>query len=184
MDVWWRSLGSFGLEHLHLSENDERVSVKSTILCSSEESSFHLKYQIICDEKWRIREVSIKLFGDFATTFALNSDGAGNWTGETGESLPDFSGCFDIDISATPFTNTLPIRRIEPEIGESINVSVIYFLIPEMKAMRSFQRYTRLQKSLYRFEENEIFKGFSADVQVDEKSLVIDYPQLFRRVKT
>ena len=48
----------------------------------------------------------------------LESDGEGHWQ-ENGKDRPDLHGCIDIDIQATPFTNTLPIRRLGLKTGES-----------------------------------------------------------------
>ncbi len=40
------------------------------------------------------------------------SDGHGHWRKADGTALPQFDGCVDIDLAGTPFTNTLPIRRL------------------------------------------------------------------------
>ncbi len=98
--------------------------------------------------------------------------------------MPEFTGCFEVDISTTPFTNTLPIRRVKLETGESVDISVIYFLVPEMTIQRSAQRYTRLETNLFRFEEKGVFDEFTADLPIDADGLVIDYPELFKRIRT
>ncbi len=36
----------------------------------------------------------------------LFTDGEGSWTTESGEAFPLLKGCLNVDISATPFTNT------------------------------------------------------------------------------
>ncbi|MGH9942128.1 MAG: putative glycolipid-binding domain-containing protein [Pyrinomonadaceae bacterium] len=45
--------------------------------------------------------------------FSLTANGGGRWCDELGEAVSRFDGCLDVDITATPFTNTLPIRQIE-----------------------------------------------------------------------
>jgi hypothetical protein len=42
----------------------------------------------------------------------LFSDGEGTWTGPDGRVMPHLEGCEYVDIAETPFTNTLPIRRL------------------------------------------------------------------------
>jgi hypothetical protein len=114
----------------------------------------------------------------------LLADGEGYWTTHSGESVPGLEGCVDVDISATPFTNTLPIRRLGLAPGESADLSVAYVDIDEMRAWREEQRYTRLKKNsedaLYKYESLD--SGFTADLPVDTDGLVLDYPGLFRRV--
>ena len=93
-------------------------------------------------------------------------------------------GCEYVDISDTPFTNTLPIRRLGLASGESAVISVAYFDGAELQPWPELQRYTCLQQDsdggLYRFESLD--GGFTADLPVDADGLVFDYPGLFRRV--
>jgi hypothetical protein len=42
----------------------------------------------------------------------LISDGRGKWTDASGNPLPALDGAIDMDLSVSPFTNTLPIRRL------------------------------------------------------------------------
>jgi hypothetical protein len=98
--------------------------------------------------------------------------------------MPDLDGCIDVDISSTPFTNTLPIRRLGLEPGESEELAVTYILVPELLVGAERQRYDCLEAQaeggLYRFEA--LPSGFTAELPVDADGLVIDYPGLFRRV--
>lgn len=88
----------------------------------------------------------------------------------------------DVDIQATPLTNTLPIRRLDPKDGESVDIRLAYIRIPDLTVAPADQRYTALRSgSLYRFESLE--SGFTADLPVDEDGFVLDYPGLFRRLR-
>jgi len=105
-----------------------------------------------------------------------------------GEPVPALDGCIDVDISATPFTNTLPIRRLGLKPGEAANLKVAYLAIPEMRVEPARQRYTCLERDdqggLYRYESLDgEFAGFTADLPVDAGGLVLDYPGLFRRAR-
>ncbi|HEX8246616.1 MAG TPA: putative glycolipid-binding domain-containing protein [Pyrinomonadaceae bacterium] len=175
-EIWWSSCEEPGLEHLNLKRGGENIVAESVILRVQDGNPFRLSYRIGIDSGWRVREVEVGLQSGSERQIKLRSDVGG------GNALPEFAGCFEIDISATPFTNTLPIKRLAPESGESVDISVVYFLVPEMIIKRSEQRYSRLEKDSYRFEEKGLFDGFSADLTFDEDGLVIDYPNLFRRV--
>ena len=97
--------------------------------------------------------------------------------------MPELDGCIDVDISATPFTNTLPIRRLGLEPGESEELAVTYVRVPELLVGAERQRYSCLEAQangeLYRFEA--LPSGFTAELPIDAEGLVIDYPGLFRR---
>jgi hypothetical protein len=93
-------------------------------------------------------------------------------------------GCEYVDISETPFTNSLPIRRLGLAPGGSAEITVAYFDGAELQRWPEPQRYTRLETGdgggTYRFMSLD--GGFSADLPVDLDGLVLDYPGLFRRV--
>lgn len=183
-EIWWKSLDEYGLEHLRLTETDDEIFVESLILQIIEGKPYHIKYHVRCDKDWFVREVEIDLTDHQNKKIKLSSDGRGNWTSENGKELSELSGCFDIDISATPFTNTLPIKRLKIQEGQTFEISVVYFLLPEMSFQRSQQSYERLPENSFRFEEKGVFKGFSADIKTDENGFVEDYPQLFERIQS
>ena len=109
------------------------------------------------------------------------TDGEGRWRTTSGDPVDSLSGCIDVDIRATPFTNTLPIRRLGLMPGESRDVSMAFIDVPALDVRAVDQRYTCLQTSahgaVYRFESGD----FSADLSVDRDGLVIDYPGGWRR---
>jgi hypothetical protein len=86
-----------------------------------------------------------------------------------------------VDIQATPLTNTLPIRRLALQAGESTDIRLCYIEVPSLTVSPATQRYTALETGrLYRFESLE--SDFTADLPVDEDGFVLDYPGLFKRL--
>jgi hypothetical protein len=87
----------------------------------------------------------------------------------------------DVDIMITPFTNTLPIRRLNLRVGEAQGIAVAYVRVPNLALSRVEQRYICLSLDqsggLYRYESPE--SGFSANLKVDTDGLVLDYPDIF-----
>ena len=114
---------------------------------------------------------------------ALLSDGEGNWTTPDRGAMSELDGCLDVDISVTPFTNTLPIRRLGLAPTESAQISVAYIQGIRLQAWPEPQLYTCLKKDnqggLYSFVSLD--GGYTADLRVDADGLVLDYPGLFRR---
>ena len=144
---------------------------------------FRIGYEIRCDGHWRVREVRVAAPDSERPALELLTDGEGCWKGGDGEPLPELDGCIDVDISATPFTNTLPIRRLGLKPGESEELTVVYVRVPELLIGPERQCYGCLEAQAdgghYRFEA--LPSGFIADLPVDADGLVLDYPGLFRR---
>ena len=187
--VMWLPWMGPGLEHLHLLQQQEDIVADSLILGVQQQRPFRLRYEIHCTLQWELRAVHVSLMSDSLPSLHLFTDGAGSWTTERGETLPSLQGCLDVDISATPFTNTLPIRRLALQTGSTATLSMVYIAVPQMLIEVAQQRYTCLEVTpaggRYRFEslENGV-SSFTADLPVDRDLLVLDYPELFRRVGT
>jgi uncharacterized protein len=96
---------------------------------------------------------------------------------------PSLDGCLDLDISVTPFTNTLPVRRLELPPGASVDLLVAFLSVPELSFRPVHQRYTCLARSatggLYRYEGLD--SHFSADLLVDAQGLVVEYQGAWTR---
>jgi uncharacterized protein len=184
--ILWTPWAGPGLEHLHLVQSDDMILADGLIIGVAEEDGqpFRAHYTIQCDAGWRVRELRIDMLDAANRRLDLTSDGAGHWFGDSGEPLPGLVGCFDVDISATPFTNTLPIRRLALPPNAAADINVVYISLPELTAAPGMQRYTCLASNAngarYRFESRA--HNFTADLPIDAHGLVEDYPGLFRRV--
>ena len=186
-DVMWSPWRGPGLEHLHLLQNNDRIAADGLIIGVKEQAAFRMRYQISCDSRWRLRSLHVSLLSDLSQVLHLSTDGNGSWTDETGKAISSLDGCRDVDISATPFTNTLPIRRLSLQPGESSVLAVAYITVPQLQVTPEKQRYTCLEaapgRGLYRYESIEHGASvFTAELPVDGNGLVLDYPGLFRRV--
>ena len=185
-NIMWMPWSGPGLEHLRLVQRDDLILADGLIIGVAEEDGrpFRAHYTIQCDPRWHVRELRIDMLDAANRRLDLMSDGAGHWADRAGEPLPGLIGCFDVDISATQFTNTLPIRRLALPPGAAADINVVYIALPELTAAPNMQRYTCLAKEAsgarYRFESRS--HAFTAELPVDEDGLVEDYPGLFRRV--
>ncbi|QJU54173.1 putative glycolipid-binding domain-containing protein [Herbiconiux sp. KACC 21604] len=140
---------------------------------------FEIFYRVECDAAWRTRFVSV------ADTLShrsldLHVTPDSRWVGDDGEPLPELDGAIDVDISATPFSNTLPVRRLDLEVGESRDIVTAYIDVPSLHVTPDPQRYTRVEPNVYRYESLD--SDFVRDVEVDDDGFVLEYPGLFRRL--
>jgi len=188
-DVLWSPWDTPGLEHLRLEVSAEAISADGAIIAVFNEKVFRASYQIRCDVPWHVCEVRIIASHPIARVLHLRADEDGHWSNTSGEPLPALDGCVDIDFAATPFTNTLPIRRLGLQPGESAEVAVVYIDAPSLEVTPVRQRYTCLESGAdggrYRFEAlayAALPDGFSEELSVDADGLVLGYPPLFHRV--
>jgi uncharacterized protein len=178
--VRWQDWSGKGIEHLVLREGPEDIVAEAVILGATNDEVFAARYRIVCDKLWRVRKVEIGQIGD-GHAVELAGDGAGNWVDGSASPLPKLASAIDVDISVTPFTNTLPIRRLDLKAGQSADILAVYVQLPGQTVTTDRQRYTCLEPNRrYRYESLD--SDFTRDIEVDDDGLVVIYPGLFRRV--
>jgi len=176
----WKGWNGESREYLTLRESVENITAESLIISDGGGRPFAARYAIECDAGWRVRSVSVDLVGE-GRGIHLRRDGDGTWHGGSVE-LPGLKGAIDVDIFPTPFTNTIPIRRLGLGAGQSADITAAYITLPEMSVTSDPQRYTCIEPlRFYRFESPG--SDFARDVEVDGDGLVVSYPGLFRRVR-
>ena len=186
-NVYWRPWDEPGLEHVHVTLAADGLRAVGLILRKLGDAHLRCRYELATDAAWRTRRLSFAIMESGETAgsrLALESDGEGSWQ-VNGEPQPDLAGCLDVDIQITPFTNTLPIRRLDLGTGASADIRVVYVPVPNLTPCPAEQRYTCLEAlggtgGRYRYEG--LFRNFTADLIVDADALVTDYPATFRRV--
>jgi uncharacterized protein len=177
--IWNKAREGVGLEHLLLTEG----AADSVILAFDEElGPFRLTYRLSWDESWRLRDAELVVAtGRYTRSLTLQTDGRGHWQDGDGRTIAELDGCMDIDIWPTPFTNTFPIRREPMATGERRAFRMAWIFGPDLTFQAQPQAYTRLADRLYLFETLD-GSGFRAELTVDDDGIVLDYPDLFRRV--
>ena len=180
--VIWKPVEYQGMEYLSLREVEDGFGVESVVIAVQPEGAFRLDYRIQCDASFAVRDVHLTMANGAARY--LSADGHGNWFDEKRQLIPHLKGCIDVDILSTPFTNTLPIKRLAWMPGQTETLRMVYFTVPDMTIHADEQRYTCIEQSadgaVFRFDQ--IATGFTALLPVDADGLVLDYPESFTRV--
>ncbi|KQS64578.1 transcriptional regulator [Rhizobium sp. Leaf371] len=180
--VRWRPLEGEGLEHLTLMPRNgpqPGIRITSVVIGARAGIPYGVRYTIDCDPHWTT--TALTLSTTTGLHLSLVSDGLGHWQDGDGQALPAFDGCIDVDLAGTPFTNTLPIRRLSlrPEDGTR-SLDMLYIPFDTFEPLRDGQHYTCLtQDRLYRYEAAD--RSFTAELPLDADGLVLDYPTLFIR---
>lgn len=195
-DVLWAAWDGRGFEHLALSTEPGGVRADSLIIAVDDDGRpYRARYVVECDAGWVMRRARIEVLEEPARVMParvmparvmeVRADGRGGWTDAvTGTSLP-LTGCMDIDIYPSPFTNTLPIRRLaDAGVGRPVAIDVAWVLLPALTIQAARQEYTLLERgetgARWRFRALE--SGFTAELAVDGQGVVRDYPEIARRI--
>ncbi len=156
-----------------------RLSVKSAINGYYNGIIYKVAYEIKTNDKFQTILLEIEsMFDNKMQLISLAGDGEGNWI-KDGRPANELNGCIDVDIPLTPFTNTLPIKRLQLAKDQSEEIKVVYCDILEQQISSVCQRYTRWSKTSYQYEN--VPNDFEATILVDENDFVVDYPTLFVR---
>ncbi|HKG92902.1 MAG TPA: putative glycolipid-binding domain-containing protein [Gemmatimonadaceae bacterium] len=176
----WRRLDVHGLEHFRFRLESAGPRLSGTVLLADPGGPLRLDYDITCDAGWSTRSAGVTLVRDTVTRrLSLSVDGRGRWKVD-GEEAEALRGCVDVDVSLTPSTNMLPIRRLGLGVGESREVTAAWVRLPELVVEPLPQRYTRLDERHYRYESRG--GSFVAELEVDEAGVVVKYPPFWERV--
>jgi uncharacterized protein len=136
-----------------------------------------VQYVVRLTASWQVRQ--FLLFRDLEEPdLWLATDGSARWGEMNGAHRIELDGCYDIDLAVTPFTRTLPIRRLPLLVGHTADIPVVAIDVDTLEVCQDLQRYTRLDTHRWAFSRPG---GPTTEFDVDEYGLVIDYPDAFRR---
>ena len=178
----WRWLQVTGLERFDLVRAAEGWIFRGTILTLADDTAAEARYEIFCDHSFRTRSANISLVDSNGERNLKIETQNGRWF-ENGRENKTVGGALDIDLGWSPSTNTLPIRRLKLEIGESSGEFVAAWVrFPELSLQPLPQEYLRLANRQYRYSSRE--GAFVASLTVDDDGLIMDYEGFWLRVNS
>ena len=199
--LFWERLDCPGVEHT-VADHRTGLYARGTAV-AVDPIAYTCRYELRTDASWGTARLDVNAEGaGWLRTLRLEL-AAGRWrattaeqgdldaalaaNGHAGAGLPGTEdpdllfGAFDVDLTGSPLTNTLPIRRLgltkaEPGVAHRLNVA--WVLVPSLEVVQADQIYTALGDGKIRFAT----ETFSADIEVDDDGFVTHYPGLARRV--
>lgn len=180
--VVWKREGeqTHTLEVLHLQHTGEGLWVRSRISGILNEQPVLMEYQIALDKDWKVKKVEVFSLLDDDNRITLQSGRNEKWLDANQNEISELTGCIDIDLSLTPFTNTLPIKRLGNTLLRRTKITVLYINLDDWSFKKVEQYYTKLADYLYKYEG--AFRNFVAEIPTDDFGLVTSYPGLFERL--
>jgi hypothetical protein len=149
------------------------------------EDTLSCTFSVVVGRDWLTRHVEVSAVAAGGETRRVLDASDGHWNVD-GAARPDLDGCVDVDIAATPLTNTFPIRRLALlGVGEAVTSGVAWVDVPALGVTRVEQTYERLADAdgLARWRYSDPQHGAFV-LSVDALGLVVDYEGFARRLPT
>ncbi|HEV3505487.1 MAG TPA: putative glycolipid-binding domain-containing protein [Actinomycetes bacterium] len=174
--ILWQDVETAALDRCRLEAGPDGLRLSGIVLTPAHGTPLDVRYLVEAGPDGLTCRVELELDGG-STRRILLADGAGHWRWEDGPDLPEVDGSLDVDLTVTPATNTLPIRRLAAlEVGRQRDLQMAWVQFPGLEVVRSAQRYQRLAPDRWQFSTGD----FTAELRVDPDGLVLDYGGLFR----
>ena len=87
--IIWSNQAATGLEHFYLRGGNDEITADGIVIGVEENVAFRIRYKISCDLKWQVRKVVVQSLDENEQTLSFASDGFGNWTNKSGNSVSE-----------------------------------------------------------------------------------------------
>lgn len=190
--VLWQGIGLPGSEWCTLEREPEGWRFRGIVLTAVATVPVLVQYVVVLASDWSTRAVEIVMRSGAESepqTLKLTVTPDHHWQIDREPSpapaMPQddptaLQGLIDIDLGFSPVTNSLPIRRLDPAIGEAVAVTAAWVRFPELTIEPLPQRYVRLAERRYRYESAG--GAFVAEIEVDDLGLVTAYEGGWQRI--
>jgi hypothetical protein len=177
VNILWRRIDTPGHDCARLVQVASGWSIVGTAVFLFERQACRLNYSIQCDLNWATRSARVDGWvGEREIDVNITASPDRTWSLNDLVS-PEVDGCVDVDLNFSPITNTLPIRRLELEVGHEAEVHAAWLRFPTFKLERLEQIYRRTGPSNYRYDSAG--GSFIRELQLNEAGLVTSYPDFF-----
>jgi hypothetical protein len=183
LEAAWAHILNPGQEKLTLEVSPIGVMATGEVDERIGSQTYRFHYSALCDPDWNLKQLTVERIGHPTAGISLLADGQGKWYNAACEELKALEGCSDVELSASAFTNTIPIRRLNLGENQRAELKVAFVDAYTLGVGVSQQRYTCLHRgeseSAYFYEG--LATGIRVEIKVDAEGLVLDYPNVFRR---
>ena len=178
--VAWVKEDPFGVEFAEVSLST-RALTAAGVAIGTEPYVYRLDYSLETGDDFVTSKLVASVTGNGTRkTLDLRRLEEGAWSVD-GQVRSSLDGALDCDLGLSPLTNTMPVLRHELLEGSGTADFVMAWVsVPDLAVHAAPQRYTALRSGVVRFESLD--SPFTADLAFDADGLVVDYPQLARRL--
>jgi uncharacterized protein len=191
----WHRVDTNGAEFTAF--DDRRGLVARGTAISNDPAGYSCRYELVTDPDWVSTRFEATVEGAGWLRTVRMERAAGRWrvtTAEQGnleaviptapfpgsEDPSRLSDALDVDLYASPLTNTLPIRRLgllDQPPGTTRKITAAWILLPSLAVLPLEQTYTVLGAGKIKYASGD----FTVEVDIDNEGFVTYYPGLGRR---
>jgi hypothetical protein len=177
-ELQWKGMENLTYEHCTVLFTPGTIMVQSKIEGPVNNVHTIIEYVLQLDTRWNIR--SLQVSSNSAQTIQFTQNKQGEWADASRRVQHVLDGCTAIDMSLTPFTNTLPIKQHCFKNGESREFQILYIDLSLFEVKPVQQRYTYLGHDRFRYEGLDT--GYKNEITFTREGFVQSYPNLFELV--
>lgn len=174
----WESDLYKSTEQCVVDYRQQEIAVSSTVTGNYDSIKYTVEYTIRATLEWKTISFKISHTLNSASHQIEAEQKNGEWI-VNGKVREEFRNCIDIDITVTPFTNSLPIHRLDLQFNKPEKIEVFYINVLENSIYPVVQQYTKKSDTCYNFQN--VPNDFEADIITDTEGFVVHYPELFER---
>lgn len=178
--IFWKRKDVDSLERLVLNKTVDAIYAVSSVI-SLASGGLRVDHKWKLTKQWRTESLEVKKWnGDDFQRLILERSGR-SWS-INGMPRMDLMDTAEPDISISPFSNSLPIRRMRADHAVSLELTACYVDVESMEVKPSKQRYDKVSSNTYRFFDRGLFYGHEAVIEVDRHLLLTTYEKVFVRI--
>ena len=177
-EIVWAGIGFPSMEYCVIQKEAEEWRFSGVLVAKLREVSFSARYELLADSAFRARSLLIEKTQGGTIAHRKAEHRKGGWFVD-GKMMAELNECNDVDIEASPVTNTIPIRRGNLEIGERVDFTAAWVKFPSLTVDRLKQSYERLSDRKYRYRSAS---GFTAELEVDDIGIVVRYGDVWKKI--
>lgn len=172
--ILWKRLDAPGHDACRLLRSSSGWQLNGTAAFIENGATASLSYEVICDAAFATRIARVTgCLGSNEFRVEVRRDGS-RWFIDGMEEV-EVAGCLDIDLSFTPATNLLAIRRLELGVGHARSVAAAWLAFPKARLTRLEQSYARIDRARYAYSG----LGYADTLDVSPSGFVTRYPGLW-----
>lgn len=167
--IRWESLATRNVEELRLDVERKDIYAESDLLSDSTYYTVHFTHD------WQLDDFELHV--DNGDLFRIQRQQNGMWVDRTTKKvLEQFFGFEYFDLSITPLTHIMPLKRLNFEIGQPITVDVAYFDVASGSYEPRQHTYTKIDDTTFNLLEN----GENITLTVNEEGFIIEEQDRFK----
>ena len=175
--VLWRRIDQPGHDAARLVWHHPFWQLGGTAVFAHEGVPCRIEYLVVCDERWRTSHGRVSgWLGGRHLRLDVTVDGAFRWRAN-GVECPALAECRDLDLSFSPATNLIALRRLGLGIGEESPARAAWLRLPDLVLEPLEQSYRRVGEREYEYEA----PGYTGLLEVDATGMIVRYPGRWER---